>query len=414
MSNQEVYESMVQPRGAAYRESQIKPHSHYRDPIDQSPGRLAGNSHVWGDASPEVQSRVVDALIDASKEAGLGTRETAHVLAIARIESGFNPDAAAGTTSAHGLGQFIDRTGAHYGINDANRSDVSVQAAALVAHYQDNAKLASSRGQGDDYIYKYHHDGPSKDYGGLALSQREVMPFVERYEAFVRDHQHGISHGQGSRSVEAASLSPAKNAPASGAAGDDPSRHSVREVQATLNRLGYHDGQGRPLREDGDFGDRTREAVLSFQRAHGLKEDGIVGPRTMGELQRAERQPLLSDASHPDHGMYKDAVAGLENVPGRAGMHNRQELERAAAALVFEAKASGMSRIDHVVSSTNGTGLFAVQGGLSDPAHFRVHVDKAQAASQPVEQSTYQLQADVQQRAAFEPVQQREPRVISI
>lgn len=56
----DVYESMIQPRGNEYRSDQIKPWSHYREPVDHSPGHLAGNSRVWGDASPEVQSRVIE------------------------------------------------------------------------------------------------------------------------------------------------------------------------------------------------------------------------------------------------------------------------------------------------------------------------------------------------------------------
>lgn len=180
----EIYTAMVQPPGAAYRSNQIESWSHYREPIDESRA-LHGQSRRWGDASPEVQSRVIDSLIESSREAGLTPRETAYVLAIARVESGFNPDAAAGTTSASGLGQFIDRTGRHYGLNNANRFDVDAQSDALVAHFVDNRNLARDRGQGEDYIYKYHHDGPTKDYGGLGLAQRKVAPHLDEYEQFV-------------------------------------------------------------------------------------------------------------------------------------------------------------------------------------------------------------------------------------
>lgn len=143
----EIYESMIQPKGAAYRESRVASHSHYRDPIDRTPGRPAGNSRIWGDASPEVQSRSVDAIIAASERAGLNVRQTAHVLAIARVESGFNPDAAAGTTSAFGLGQFINKTGEHYGIRHSNRGELTRQADGLVAHFLDNTALAAREGR---------------------------------------------------------------------------------------------------------------------------------------------------------------------------------------------------------------------------------------------------------------------------
>lgn len=189
MSEGNTYPSMIQSRGQPYQDDQVVTWSHYDDPIDRSAGRPAGNSRIWGDASPEAQSQVIDALIASSERAGLNPRETAYVLAIARVESGFNLDAAAGTTSATGLGQFIDKTGTSYGINDDNRGDLRMQADALVAHYQENAALARSRGQGEAYIYKYHHDGPTEEHGGLALSEKEVMLYVNRYETFVREHE---------------------------------------------------------------------------------------------------------------------------------------------------------------------------------------------------------------------------------
>lgn len=204
MTDDTIYTDMVQPRGAGYRSDRIKPWSHYREPIDTGDGRLHGESRRWGDASPQTQSRVIDNLIDASRQAGLSSRETAYVLAIARVESGFNPDAAAGTTSASGLGQFIDRTGGQYGINNSNRFDVQAQSQALVQHYIDNRDLARSRGHGEDYIYKYHHDGPSKDYGGLGLSRREVAPYLDRYEHFVEQR---LSQTQG-RAPEHAAATP--------------------------------------------------------------------------------------------------------------------------------------------------------------------------------------------------------------
>ena len=172
-------------RGAAYRESQVVDWSHYDDPLDTSDGRLAGNSRIWGDASAATQNASIEALINSAASAGLTTHQTAMVLAIAHTESGFNPDAAAGTTSASGLGQFVDKTGEAYSLNDNNRWDVNAQADSLVMHFLDNQAIAQSRGQGDEYIYKYHHDGPSSDYGGLSISTRVVMPLVNTYETIL-------------------------------------------------------------------------------------------------------------------------------------------------------------------------------------------------------------------------------------
>jgi putative chitinase len=574
MSN-DIYESMIQPRGREYRSEQIKPWSHYREPVDHSPDRLAGNSRIWGDASPEVQSRVIDTLIESSRNAGLTPRETAHVIAIARVESGFNPDAAAGTTSASGLGQFIDKTGRHYDLSNQNRFSPEAQADALVAHFIDNRNLAVSRGQGEEYIYKYHHDGPTRDYGGLGLSNREVAPHLNEYEAFVRQRL-GLQQGQDPISPQQASQAavqpavngarsfddvmkvmlppqngvsphvtghygehrqkgdhggadfnyvggqngvnlqhPTVNSPISGkvtfvggqygtikiedaqgnsheilhtqsqlvkegqrviagqpigtmggrgpdgandyaqhvhyqlkdsdgklkspedfwnkhqdvaitsqgtrttepkgqAASDGAIKHgekneSIRQLQDTLNNYGYRDKEGRALREDGGFGDRTREVVQAYQQAHGLKADGVVGPQTLAALTKSQEAPLLSDPRHPDNALYQQAVKGMEQL-GPQAFKNRQELENAAGVTVFEAKASGLTRIDHVVQSSNGTGLFAVQGAPNDPAHHRVHLDKAQATAEPIEKSTAQVQQEIQSQQPQVQQQERERR----
>lgn len=63
-----------------------------------------------------------------------------------------------------------------------------------------------------------------------------------------------------------------------GARGDD-----VRELQTQLHDLGYS------LRPDGDFGSATRDAVMKFQRNHGLPSDGIAGPLTLSSANDSHR-----------------------------------------------------------------------------------------------------------------------------
>lgn len=179
------YSKFYAKKGPAY--SSTVDGSYYNLPVDKSPGRSGGNSRIWGDASEETQKASIDAIIAAAKTRGLSTRETAHVLAIARHESGFNPDAAAGTTSASGLGQFIDKTGKYYKLDAANRWNTKEQAEALVGHFIDNRDLAKKRNLGEEYIYKFHHDGPSGEYQGLELSQKQIMPLIDGYEAALRN-----------------------------------------------------------------------------------------------------------------------------------------------------------------------------------------------------------------------------------
>jgi cell wall-associated NlpC family hydrolase len=66
----------------------------------------------------------------------------------------------------------------------------------------------------------------------------------------------------------------------------------------TIYHVGMYLGAGRmveaPNRRcvavDGEFGPRTRAAVIAFQRDHGLTPDGVVGKGTWGKLVSHGRQ----------------------------------------------------------------------------------------------------------------------------
>lgn len=53
----------------------------------------------------------------------------------------------------------------------------------------------------------------------------------------------------------------------------------VKNLQLALAALGYHPGPA-----DGDFGQRTRDAIAEFQAKHALLPDGIAGPITLRAL----------------------------------------------------------------------------------------------------------------------------------
>ncbi|MCC8535493.1 peptidoglycan-binding protein [Xanthomonas codiaei] len=196
---------------------------------------------------------------------------------------------------------------------------------------------------------------------------------------------------------------------------------SVRHLQGQLTQLGATGRDGKPLKADGDFGANTRYAVEQFQRAHGLQIDGVVGVQTQAALaqslskyatKQAEQAntpivqtqapsgpTLLTDPRHPDNAMFVVAVSKLEALGERGGFANHKQLEQAAGQAVFEAKVSGLQRIDHILPNKSGDGFFAVQGELSDPSMRRVFIDREQAQVQSLEHSSRQVAEESQHQA---------------
>jgi hypothetical protein len=154
------------------------PWSHVNDPArDRAP------------ISTEQKNTIIDKIINASSAAGLSQHDTAYVLALVNFESSFNPNAANPSSSASGLGQFIDSTGEKYQLSEERRWDVDKQISAVIKHYQENKAVAEKNNLGEEGIYGAHHDGAAgvlkANAPGLDLARERVLPKIPEFEALI-------------------------------------------------------------------------------------------------------------------------------------------------------------------------------------------------------------------------------------
>lgn len=56
-------------------------------------------------------------------------------------------------------------------------------------------------------------------------------------------------------------------------------RSAIKQVQTALKNSGFYKGV-----IDGKMGPKTKDAIKKFQKAHGLKADGVAGKKTLAEL----------------------------------------------------------------------------------------------------------------------------------
>ncbi|MCC8537626.1 XVIPCD domain-containing protein [Xanthomonas axonopodis pv. poinsettiicola] len=276
--------------------------------------------------------------------------------------------------------------------------------------------------------------GNSSLYGDGNITNAEAYAAMGRKMDQYASYANSVSNGVSDRTSAVATQKPdisqqhagASSRPYAGSSSHDGKLEqgergeSVKQLQSQLAQLGATGRDGKPLQADGDFGANTKYAVEQFQRERGLQVDGVVGNRTQAALAQAMSQhtakqaeqtaapavpaqasssALLSDPRHADNPMFMGAVSKLEALGERGGFANRKELEQAAGQAVFEAKVSGLQRIDHILPNKSGDGFFAVQGELSDPSMRRVFIDREQAQGQSLEHSSRQVAEESQRQA---------------
>jgi hypothetical protein len=111
-----------------------------------------------------------------------------------------------------------------------------------------------------------------------------------------------------------------------------------------------------------------------------------------------KRRPLLSEPGHPDYLLYVQSYDRLKQLSTELGFKDESAYVNAAASIAVEAKAQNLKRVDHVLLSTHGLSLFAVQGKIDDPGNQWIQIDKAAAVSHAVQLSTIEVDVLRQKR----------------
>jgi hypothetical protein len=161
----------------------------------------------WGRAVPEDQDLAVRAIADALAKARLPIDLSAMVLAIARVESGFNPFSEHPVSTACGLFQFVEATWQTYAPTRDACFDPYLNAWAGVRHLSmlDSGRLRDARKllqgvpdevQRTEYLYRllyaYHYHGARSLYaslGGSQVAQHAAdsgVPYLRRYYAILK------------------------------------------------------------------------------------------------------------------------------------------------------------------------------------------------------------------------------------
>ena len=161
----------------------------------------------WGRAAPDDQDLAVRAVVDALSKARPPIDLSAMILAIARVESGFNPFSENPDSTACGIFQFVEATWETYIPSRDACFDPYVNAWAGVRHLSrlDSGVLRDARKllqgvpdelQRTEYLYRllyaYHYHGPRSLYaaiGGSMTAQQAAdagVPYLKRYYSILK------------------------------------------------------------------------------------------------------------------------------------------------------------------------------------------------------------------------------------
>jgi murein L,D-transpeptidase YcbB/YkuD len=115
---------------------------------------------------------------------------------------------------------------------------------------------------------------------GCATTQKNAAGSLEQLQSKVSDLEKEISdRDEKIRELESQLTDIGRSVDQDDAV--DITKVTPRKIQTALQNAGYYKGV-----VDGKIGKKTQLAIKSFQRAKGLKADGVVGKKTWARLEK--------------------------------------------------------------------------------------------------------------------------------
>jgi len=151
---------------------------------------------------------------------------------------------------------------------------------------------------------------------------------------------------------------------------------AVGVLQKLLNR------GGAGLTVDGNFGHRTRQAVIDFQRPRGLKHDGIVGVGTWPRVSAGASLPIMDCVDIFDPLLLEDTETPIKRVGGNpkviGGMCNG--VEQAIAMILAASPGNVFLLRFHGHGAPGVAGVSFGHGEVTGAWDERAHIDVATLA----------------------------------
>lgn len=163
------------------------------------------------------------------------------------------------------------------------------------------------------------------------------------------------------------------------------------------------------------------DVVRGYDAARDVVSHGIeTGAHAAGALIEQEKRTFdqithptvnLDHPSHPAHPLYQQSLDAVHRLDAQKGRTPDQHSANLAGGVTVGAVGHGLTQVNHVVLSDDGSKAFAVQGDLQSPSMKVANgIDTAQAVNTPIAQHTQALQR-VQQAQVQQQVQQQAPQM---